>query len=284
VNETSLRELIHASGQAVPVRPPPHAAIAAQARARRGRSLMFAAATATAAVIVAVVAAQQSLTGDRSTPQSPGDQTPSVTPSLPAGADYRGAWQVKSMVTIDPMARDLEASITNTYVQPEGLTLTLEDGSWRAEVSCDYMSGTLRVNGDMFEHVDPVTSEEEVCPEGTAEGEAIVGLANVMMRVRHWSFSDGELRLHSQTWQVLAILSPRQADPEPEWPTLEAFEYSNRIGRVADRDDRFVGYSSADRQTRLTVYGVGEAPFPEPQAVIDQAPSGIEVTWVEVPS
>lgn len=283
MNESSLRELIHASGDDVRVSPPPHAAIAARARARRSRTLMLGAATGTAAVILSAVAVQQSLSDSESSPGSPGTQAPTSIPSLPPGADFRGTWQVDSMVTTDPMIRDSEASITDTYVRPEGLTLVLRSDSWRAEVSCDFMAGSLRVGGDEFEHVDPVTSEEEVCPDGTAENEAIVGMANVMMRVGHWSMDDGELTLHSPEWRILAVLAPTQGDTEPQWPTPEAFEYSNRVGKVADRDDRFVGYSSADRQTRLTVYGVGASPFPELQAVIDEAPPGIEVTWVTVP-
>jgi len=69
----------------------------------------------------------------------------------------------------------------------------------------------------------------------------------------------------------------------PPWPSTVAFRYEKRLTAVADADDHFVMAQTADRGTHLTLYGAGAAPPGAVQDVIDDAPPGITVTWVEVP-
>jgi len=77
--------------------------------------------------------------------------------------------------------------------------------------------------------------------------------------------------------------SASSATGSPSWPTIDTFRYSKHLFQVANADDAFVQAGSADRGTRITLYGAGASPPAAVQEVIDQAPPGVDVTWVEVP-
>lgn len=77
--------------------------------------------------------------------------------------------------------------------------------------------------------------------------------------------------------------SSSNVSQEPTASKLTAFEFSNRLQEIANRDDRFVGAAEVDRGTHITLYGAAAAAPSPIRDVIAEAPDGVEVTWVEVP-
>jgi hypothetical protein len=205
MNESQVRELLRRQPEEIPVGPPPHAAIETLARRRRARSVLATAVAVAAVVVIGVITARQAF----SRPAAPSSLTTqpssSVSATTPPDRDYaeiEGAWRVVSMAVVDPIHR----VITRHTVHPKMLGLTLSDHHWRADIPCGHMSGGLLHEGADLERQDPVHSRMNSCTTPEATDSAIANLANLMLRVRHWSLSDDTLLFHTGSGRTIVSL------------------------------------------------------------------------------